>query len=253
MTEARPSVFVKGKIMKTSDFSAVVVAAGNGSRMRIHENKNFYNINGKPILAYTLKAIIEAGVEEIILVTNRNDITRCREIVDEYGFEGVEIVPGGSQRYDSAEAGLSRVTKSYVLIHDGARPLVTHDIIRRCMEGAYKYDACIAAVPVKDTIKMQSPVMEAGDNPRIQATPQRSLLWQAQTPQAFKTDLIREAYWKAYESNAIDRMTDDSQTVERMGRFVYLTEGDYTNIKITEMNDVLFAEAIINKRMGADF
>ena len=236
--------------MDTSDFSAVVLAAGNGSRMRIHENKNFYNVNGKPILSYTIKAIIEAGIEEIIIVTNRNDIPRCQEIVDEYGFEGVEIVPGGSQRYDSAEAGISRVSKPYVLINDGARPLVTPDIIKRCMEGAYRYHACVAAVPVKDTIKIQSPVVEAGDDPQIAATPQRSLLWQAQTPQAFKTDVIREAYRRAYESNAIDRMTDDCQAVERMGHRVHLIEGDYTNIKITEMNDVIFAEAIIKKRMG---
>lgn len=234
--------------MDKKDFSAVLLAAGNGRRMRIHENKNFIEIAGRPAVAHTISAFVATGITEIILVTNRGDISRCQEIVDTYGYEGVQIVPGGEKRSDSAEAGLSRVTKPYVLIHDSARAFVTPEVIERCMEGAYKYGACIAAVPVKDTVKIQSSVQKVGDSPIISATPQRSLLWQAQTPQAFSTDIIREAYWKAYERNAIDRMTDDAQTVEMMGREVHITEGDYTNIKITEKSDLLFAEAILKKR-----
>lgn len=153
--------------------TAIVLAAGSGSRMKSSTKKQFMELKGKPILWYSLFAFEEYGVDQIILVTGKEDIEYCKkEIVERYGFEKVtDIVAGGKERYESVYNGLGKVTGDIVLIHDGARPLISQDIIERCIEGAIKDGACVAGMPVKDTIKI------INDNKIVIDTLNRNCLW----------------------------------------------------------------------------
>lgn len=225
--------------------SAIVVAGGRGTRMESKINKVYMDISGKQTIVRVLEAFEENRfINEIILVVNERDIDYCRE-----QFEGKaeyqklkEIVIGGKRRQDSVANGLKMVSNQaeIVLVHDGARPLVTHEIIERSIEGAFKYDAVITAVRVKDTIKV------ADNNGFICDTPERKSLWAVQTPQVFKKELLVEAYKKARDFNI--EATDDAMLVERLGYTVRIIEGSYENIKITTPEDIAVAEAILRYR-----
>jgi 2-C-methyl-D-erythritol 4-phosphate cytidylyltransferase len=152
----------------------------------------------------------------------------------------VEICPGGQRRQDSVEAGLSKLPPcDWVIVHDGARPLVTQEIIERGLEEAHETGAAVAAVPVTDTIKM------AGDDMLVMGTPPRRSLWAVQTPQIFRYNIIAEAY----RQNKYDA-TDDSSLVERSGYKVKLYAGSPDNIKITAPRDLLIAEMLVKKHDG---
>lgn len=231
-----------------SKVTAIVLAAGSGSRMNSTTKKQFMEIKGKPVIWYSLFAFEKSDVDQIILVTGKDDIEYCRKnIVEACGFKKVtSIVAGGNERYESVYNGLREVKGDIVLIHDGARPLINNEIINRCIEGAEQYGACVAGMPVKDTIKI---VKE--DN-IIESTPDRNKVWITQTPQAFKSDLIIEAYNNMKKSTA-GNITDDAMVVEQFGghevRFIL---GDYSNIKITTPEDIAVAETLIfeeNKKM----
>lgn len=220
-------------------FTAIVLAGGTGKRMHSHIHKQYLELAGNPVLYYALKAFEESDVTDIVLVTGADEKTYCqREIIEKYHISKVKaIVPGGAERYHSVYAGLCAADGAdYVLIHDGARPLVTYDIICRSMEAVKEYHACVAGMPVKDTIKI------ADEDGYASMTPERSKVWQIQTPQSFSYPLIYEAYHKmlANEDSAI---TDDAMVVERMtNQPVKLIEGSYSNIKITTPEDMLIAE-----------
>ncbi|MBO5522903.1 MAG: 2-C-methyl-D-erythritol 4-phosphate cytidylyltransferase, partial [Roseburia sp.] len=161
-------------------YTAVVLAAGAGKRMNTKVHKQYLEVAGKPLLYYTLKAFEESGVDDIVLVTGAGEETYCRrEIVEKYGFHKIKaVVPGGKERYHSVYQGLLAAEGAdYVLIHDGARPLVEQEVIERCMESVEKYQACVVGMPVKDTIKIVDREQFAKE------TPDRSTLWQVQTPQ----------------------------------------------------------------------
>lgn len=162
--------------------AAIVLAAGQGKRMESKIRKQFLLLNGKPLITYSLKAFEESRVDRIVLVTGEDEIPYCRkEIVEKYGFSKVAaVIAGGRERYHSVYEGLKAAGDAeYVLIHDGARPLLTEKIIDRAIKGAKEYGACAAGMPVKDTIKFSD-----ADN-FVASTPDRSRLWQIQTPQAF--------------------------------------------------------------------
>lgn len=227
--------------------SAVVVAAGRSSRMRMDVNKIYINIYGKPILARTLQVFEECNlIDEIILVVNDDDIVYCKkEIVDAYDIQKVKIiVAGGRQRQQSVYNGLAEVSEDcdIVLVHDGARPFVQNEDIVNSISDACEFGASCVAVPAKDTVK----ICEQGEF--IKETLDRSALWLVQTPQTFKYSLLLEAYEKACNSNYFG--TDDAVLVERLGWKIKLTMGSYENIKITTREDLIFAEAIAKKRMG---
>lgn len=223
-------------------YTAIVLSGGKGSRMNSDIHKQYLLLNGRPVIAYALEAFEKSPVDEIVLVTGAGEEEYCRKkIVEEYDLKKVvKIVAGGKERYHSVYEGLKAVKDSdYVLIHDGARPFVTDKIIRRAMEEVQKSKACVAGMPVKDTIKITN------TQGYVKDTPERKNVWMVQTPQAFSYPLIREAYDKLLAQELIT-VTDDAMAVEQMSNIpVKMIEGSYTNIKITTPEDMLIAEALL--------
>lgn len=224
--------------------TAIILAAGTGKRMNSQQKKQYLMLNGHPVLYYSLKAFEESCVDRIILVTGTEDFAFCqRNLIEAGGFHKVtDLVAGGKERYHSVFAGLKAAAGSdYVLIHDGARPFVTEDIILRTLEGAKKYGACAAGMRSKDTIKL------ADEEDFSLQTPERSKVWAMQTPQTFSYALIFEAYRKLIEYEKYGEpvtVTDDAMVAELMMRHpVKLTEGSYENFKITTPIDLLVAQA----------
>ncbi len=263
--------------------TAIVLAAGSGSRMKSDVAKQFMKLRGRPLIWYALHAIEESSVvDDCILVTGAEDISYVKkEIVEKFTFRKVAaIVAGGAERYDSvylalrfiADGGLAVPNRDgYVFIHDGARPFLTEEILQRCYDGVTAHRACVAAMPVKDTIKIAD-----HDNFAVR-TPDRSALWQIQTPQVFETQLITEAYEKMMAwQNAADirqadvlpqtalqeagkkettgqppRITDDAMAVETFTDIpVKLVRGSYENIKVTTPEDMAAAEAFLENQFG---
>lgn len=215
--------------------SAVIPAAGRGERFGRGSNKVFAVIAGKPILAHTL-SVFEAcdAISDIVLVTGQHELEAAGELVGRFSFGKIShIVEGGAQRQDSVSHGLAKVTGEIVAIHDAARPMVTCEMIERSVAEAARIGACIAAVPVIDTIKSASP------DGSVAGTVDRSNLYAVQTPQTFQTALLREAYARAFEEGFC--ATDDAALVERMGRTVGIVPGSYDNIKITTPSDLELA------------
>ena len=226
--------------------TAIILAAGQGKRMKTKVQKQFLMLQGKPLLYYSLACFQKSDeIQEIVVVTGKESIDYCRnEIIEKYGFTKVKCIKeGGKERYDSVYAGLEACSADtdYVFIHDGARPFVTEDIIKRTKEGAVTYQACIAGMPSKDTVKI------VDENNMVSVTPERSKVWSVQTPQVFLYSLIKEAHDIA-RSISMQGITDDAMVVERYKNTpVHIVEGDYENIKITTPEDILMAEKILEK------
>ncbi len=217
---------------------AVIVAAGRGERMG-GTDKMFALLGGKPILARVIDVFDQCqSVGQIVVVVARQNVERCQQLVAEQGRPKVtEVCPGGKRRQDSVAAGLSQLKScDWVIIHDGARPLVTEELIQRGLAEARVTGAAAAAVPVTDTIKV------AGDNRIVRKTPPRGNLWTVQTPQVFNFDIITEAY-----RQASSEVTDDASLVEQLGYKVKLYMGSYDNIKITTPDDLTLAEWLWQK------
>lgn len=233
--------------MGKEKYTAIVLSAGSGRRMHSEIPKQYMDLCGYPVLYYSLKAFEESAVNEIVLVTGALDIEFCRkEIVEEYGFSKVAaIVAGGSERYLSVYEGLKVASDAdYVLIHDGARPLIDEDLIRRSMETVVREKACVPGVPVKDTIKVTDHDGYAA------ATPNRSSLWAVQTPQCFSVELLTQSYRRLFaaeeQGTELPAVTDDAMLVEQMtGHKVKIINGNYTNIKITTPEDLLMAKSFL--------
>ena len=226
--------------------TAIILAAGQGKRMKTKVQKQFLMLQGKPLLFYSLACFQKSDeIQEIVVVTGKESIDYCRsEIIEKYGFTKVKsIAEGGKERYDSVYAGLEACSADtdYVFIHDGARPFVTEDIIKRTKEVAVTYQACIAGMPSKDTVKI------IDENNMVSATPERSRVWSVQTPQVFLYSLIKEAHDTA-RSVSMQGITDDAMVVEQYKNTpVHIVEGAYENIKITTPEDILVAEKILEK------
>lgn len=226
--------------------TAIILAAGQGKRMKTKVQKQFLMLQGKPLLYYSLACFQKSDeIQEIVVVTGKESIDYCRsEIIEKYGFTKVKsIAEGGKERYDSVYAGLEvcSADTDYVFIHDGARPFVTEDIIKRTKEVAVTYQACIAGMPSKDTVKI------IDENNMVSATPERSRVWSVQTPQVFLYSLIKEAHDTA-RSVSMQGITDDAMVVEQYKNTpVHIVEGAYENIKITTPEDILVAEKILEK------
>ncbi len=225
-------------------YTAIVLAGGSGKRMGLSVKKQYIEICNKPLLYYSVHAFEKSDVDEIVLVVTPGDENYVKkEIVEKYGFKKVSaIVPGGKERYNSVYEGLKVTRGDYVLIHDGARAFVTKEIIRRAMDGAKEYGACVVGMPVKDTIKVAD-----GDG-YVKDTPERSSLWMVQTPQAFSYPLVKDAYEKVLAKDATG-VTDDAMVVElATDQKVKLIEGSYDNIKVTTIDDLDVAENILKKQ-----
>jgi len=214
------------------------VAAGESRRMN-GIDKVFAPLGGKPVLSRVLAAFEQCeSVSQIVVVVSENNVGKCRELIGgEERSKPIEVCAGGKRRQDSVAAGLARLDEcDWVVIHDGARPLVTRELIERGLEAAKETGAAVAAVPVTDTIKV------AGDDRIVRQTPPRQNLWAVQTPQVFRPDLISEAYHRA-----AGEATDDAFLVEALGYEVKLYMGSYDNIKITNSDDLLIAEALLER------
>lgn len=224
--------------------SAIIVAAGKGSRMNTSINKQYLLINDKPVLAHTIEAFEKSGcISEIIVVINKNDKDFFIDsIMKPYSYKKITAVAeGGEDRQASVFNGLCHVSpeSDIVVVHDGARPLVTTDIILRSVDAAIKYGAACVGVPVKDTIK------KVDKDLYVEYTPERSMLWTIQTPQTFRKNILVEAHKNASTDGF--RGTDDSVLAERLGYRVRMVTGSYYNIKITTVEDLAFAETILLK------
>lgn len=227
-------------------YAAIVLSAGSGSRMKSDIPKQYLPLIEKPVIYYSLMAFQNSPVDEIILVSGANDIEYCRkEIVERYGLSKVtRIVAGGKERYDSVYEGLCATDAEYVLIHDGARPVLTSDLIDRMIQGVENTGACIAAMPVKDTIKLSD------EHKQVASTPDRKHLWMVQTPQCFARTLLEESYeilkCKQKAGENVPDITDDAMIVEyATGKKITLVEGAYTNLKITTPEDLAVAEIFL--------
>lgn len=228
-------------------FAAVIPAAGQGKRMKGDRNKQFMLLKGAPIIAHTLKVFQQSPiVGEIILVCGAGEKEYyLNEIIPIYGItKPVSVVTGGQQRQDSVYRGLEAVSDDirYVLIHDGARPFVTPELIHALAAEVKTSGAVVPGVPVKDTIK------RTDFDSFITDTPPRDGLWHVQTPQTFDLQLILKAYCQAFKSGFYG--TDDSSLVERLGAAVKIIPGSYENIKITTPDDLIVAEALLERRVS---
>lgn len=223
--------------------TAVIVAAGKGKRMGTEISKQFLLLCGKEILAHTVEKFEQAGsIRDIVLVTGEASVQDVQEMAAEYGWQKVvSIVAGGKERQDSVRNGLKAVSADteIVLIHDGVRPFVTEEILQESIDTAAAMGGCVAGVPAKDTIKVCNSEQIAV------ATPDRSTLWQIQTPQTFRKELILRAYETAVQDGFLG--TDDASLAEHSGYPVKVILGSYRNIKITTKEDLLIGTAFLQE------
>ncbi|HWI54280.1 MAG TPA: 2-C-methyl-D-erythritol 4-phosphate cytidylyltransferase [Desulfobacteria bacterium] len=226
-------------------FAAVIPAAGQGKRMKRDRNKQFLLLRDIPIIVHTLRVFQEAPlVAEIIIVCGSGEKEYyLQEIIPVYGItKPVTVVTGGRERQDSVLRGLEAVSDDirHVLIHDGARPFVSPELISALADEVRRSGAVVPGIPVKDTIK------RTDSDGFITGTPPRDGLWHVQTPQAFDLQLIKKAHHEALKVSFYG--TDDSSLVERLGIAVKLIHGSYENIKITTPDDLILAEVLLERR-----
>jgi 2-C-methyl-D-erythritol 4-phosphate cytidylyltransferase len=231
---------------KIAMVSVVVPAAGRSSRIGGAVSKQFMSIGELPVLVHTLSVFqtIEQ-ITEILVVCRDRELTECRSMLRQYQLDKIkDVIAGGSTRQESVYNGVRQVAdeSEITVVHDGARPFVTQDIVCRCIEAARLHGAACAAVRVKDTVKVGSV------DGFVTETLERSLLWSVQTPQAFDSELLRHAYDQAGRVGFLG--TDDCMLVERLGHKVKLIEGAYDNIKITTPDDFITGESILRSRLA---
>ena len=231
-------LFVKMKI------KAIILSAGKGTRMNQSISKQYLMLGGQTILSYSLEMFQKSSIDEIILVTSKDEIEYVRNnIVLPHGIDKVKkIVSGGQERYHSVYQGLLAAGEcDYIMIHDGARPFLTIEIIEESIKEVKKCHACAIGVPIKDSIK------KVGLEGYIEENIDRKDVWQIQTPQSFYYPLIMEAYKKLMESEI--KPTDDTAVIEFFTNSkIKMLLGNYENIKITTIEDLEFGESLIKKR-----
>ena len=235
--------------------TAIVLSAGQGKRMGASVQKQYIELQGKPIIYYTLSVFQKSEIiDDIILVVGKDQLKYVQEeIVRKYHFTKVKtVVEGGHERYASVWQGLKareydkyyeNIQDGYVFIHDGARPFVDEEMLERAYDTVRKYKACVAGVPSKDTIKL------INEEQFAVTTPERKYVWAVQTPQVFEKTLIFEAYARLMEEECV-HVTDDAMVVEQMMHLpVKLFEGSYENIKITTPEDLDIARIFLSKKL----
>ena len=214
--------------------AAVIVAGGSGKRFGSKTPKQFLELEGLPVFMRSILAYKKTKLfSQIVLVTPKDRIIKLAPLAKKHGFE---LIAGGKERSDSVKAGLKALSKdiSIVAIHDAARPLITNDVIVRALKMAQARGASVTSVPARDTIKLTN-------GEKAVKTIPRNTIWLAQTPQTFKTSIINKAYAKLGR----DKVTDDAQVAEKAGYKVYVSMGDYNNIKITDKSDFETARTIL--------
>lgn len=228
-----------------SNLRVVIAAAGQGSRMKTRVNKQFILLKTHPVLAYSLDFFEKQDmVDEIVVVTSEKEVDYCqREIVDKFRYRKVSaVLPGGRERQDSVWEGLKYLSPDtdFVAVHDGARPLLSSDVLQRLLNEAREWGAAIPGVASKDTLKM------VDKDSFVRQTIDRSMVYSIQTPQVFLYSELREAYQLAYEENYY--ATDDAALFEKYIGRVKVVAGDYNNIKITTPEDLMIARSLLEGR-----
>lgn len=221
--------------------SVIITAAGSSSRMGISTNKIFLDLCGISVIERTINAFVDIPeVVEIILVTKKEFFKDFEKIINKISLD-IKLVEGGSSREESTFNGLLNVSNfsDFVLCHDGARPLISKSVILNVINELNSYDAVISGVRSKDTMKFVSSELE------VISTPDRRSLFNIQTPQAFRKNIILDGYKKFFSENFF--VTDDSSIVENLGIKVKLVEGEYSNIKITTMEDIFYARELLER------
>ncbi len=268
--EAITDFCLEYKIVESTKPCLTVIVAAAGAARRMGGSKQFIPLLGIPVLARTLTVLDKNPYVKSIVVVGRNDeLCDIQSIVEKYEISKVSaIVEGGNTRFDSVLKGLeacplSGLSDEYIAVHDGARPLVTDGIITSALNLAKMYGAAAPGVNVKDTVK------EVDESGKVLRTPRRKSLFAVQTPQIFARDIYEEAYKRAKKAmengraqantdlpqgerplfSNVPEFTDDCSIMEWAGYFVYLSEGSYENIKITTLEDLEIAEAILKRRM----
>ena len=221
---------------------AVVPAGGTGTRMGGTVPKQFLELNGKPILYYTLKTLQDCGIiSELILVVPEKEYDNA--CTDWLGKPEIvtKVVVGGEKRQDSVYNGFCELSPQteIVLVHDGVRPFLSHQMIQESVDAAREYGAAITAIPVNDTIK------RVDDSGLVSQTVDREGLWRVQTPQVFRYELLQEAFKKANSEKFYG--TDEGTLIEHLGKPVKVVEGSEQNIKITRPEDLRLSEIFISK------
>ena len=234
----------KGKIMQNEKVIAIVLAGGRGKRMNAEQPKQYMMLNEYPIIYYSLKQFEDSDVDEIILVVGKDEIAYCQvELIEKYKFKKITaIIEGGKERYESVYHALQKVEDGdYILIHDGARPMITREIIQKSIQEVKRHKACVVGMPVKDTIKIVDEDLYAKE------TPNRNRVWLVQTPQSFERKLIQNAYENMMRIGD-DTITDDAMVIEKYtDQPIKMIEGSYENIKITTPEDLIVAECFLKK------
>lgn len=229
--------------------SAIIVAAGSSTRMAGAGSKQMLELDGMPVIARTLRTFNNSPrIDEIIVVAKPDELDEYPRLAELYGLNKIAaVVPGGQTRADSVLRGFRKINEKakYVAIHDGARCLVTDAVIDAVWQRAYRHGAAIAATRAVDTIKL------ADEHGFAAETLDRSLIWQAQTPQIFATKVYTAAVYTAVEADELSTATDDCALAERIGYKVKLVECGRDNIKITTPDDLSRAEAILAARREA--
>lgn len=224
--------------------SAVIVSAGNSTRMG-GVNKQFLELDGAPVIANTITAFQKSSIiDEIIIVTRECDIEKVSKLVEKFEFTKVtNIVAGGETRQLSVYNGVASTSNiaDLVVIHDGARPLITNRAITETIKSAAEFGAAATGVKVKDTVKV------VDDNDNIIDTPDRTYMRFIQTPQVFNKKLYLDAVNSVEDSK---NFTDDCKLLEAYGKTVKFVDGDYENIKITTPEDIELAESYLKRRRG---
>lgn len=238
---------LNNELSSTSKTLAIILAAGQGKRMNSNISKQYLEVFDKPIIVYTLSRFLENPlIDHVMIVVSEENVHYMKtQIIHNYFSDYVDkitVVVGGKERYDSVYSALTSSSESFdkILIHDGARPLVTESVITKVVHELDKVDACIVGVKAKDTFKL---VDESG---MIKETVNRDKLYTIQTPQGFHRNTIIEAYSVGIEKAGFFGVTDDSMMVELFSKSsVKIIEGEYTNIKITTPEDLLMMEKIL--------
>lgn len=235
---------MKKKRKREQFVSCIVAAAGKGERMGAGINKIFLDIDDQPVIAHTLLTLAESEyIDELIIVTQEKDLLGCKDIVTEFGVAKVKsILIGGDKRQYSVQNALGEVSEQadIVLVHDAARPLVSQETIRQVVEAVIEYGAAAVGVSCKSTLK------QLDSDGFITNTLDRDAIYEVQTPQGFRREIIQKAYAEAFAAGVLG--TDDCYLAERIGTRIKMVDGSYDNIKITTYDDLFVAEQILDRR-----
>jgi 2-C-methyl-D-erythritol 4-phosphate cytidylyltransferase len=219
--------------------AAIVAAGGRGERARGATFKQFQELGGRPLMAWSIDVLVTAGCEPIVVVVPQESIPEARSVLG----QGVVVVAGGASRQESVRKGLEHVSADKVVVHDAARPFLTPEMIERTVASLEDAEGAIVATPLDETLKRVE-----GD--LVADTVTRAHLWRVQTPQSFRTQVLKDAHDKA-AGEGFD-VTDDASLVERYGGRVVVVHGTRANIKLTYPEDFVIAEAMIKGRAAGE-